>query len=150
MPSAIELIRFRILSGFSVVASRRNWTFMLEESSSTISIPTSLLMELRIFSLSSTGMLVFPFIRIMSYPRRYAPVISATMFSSCGSGYEITTSFEGLSVLFTVIEMVFSFVSISTSVLFSSLFASTHSFGSDTRILLPIFCRRRMNLVNLY
>ena len=119
-------------------------------SSSTISIPTKRLIEFLIFSLSPIGIDVFPLIMITSYPKRYAPVRSATMFSSLGKGYEITISFEGRDSLFAVIVIEFCPVSISTSAFFINWLESTHSFGSETRVLLPIFCRRRMNLVNLY
>ena len=75
--------------------------------------------------------------------------MSAMMFSSSETGYEITTSFGGLLLPDGVIERVFVPVSSSTSSLFPSLLASIQSLGSDTRMLLPIFCRRRMNLVSL-
>ena len=76
-------------------------------------------------------------------------MISAITFSSFETGYDMVTSFGGLLSPDGVIERLFVPVSSSTSSLFSSLFASTHSFGSETRMLLPIFCRRRMNLVSL-
>ena len=57
---------------------------------------------------------------------------------------------DGLCSLFIEMERLFWPVSISTSDLLPNLLASTHSFGSVTRMLLPILCRRRMNLVNLY
>ena len=150
IPSAIELILFSILSGLNVVASKRNCTLTFDASSSTISIPTSLRINPRILSLSSIDIADLPLILIISYPRRYAPVTSALMFSSFATGYSITTSFGGLLLPVGVIEMVPDPVSSSTSSLFSNLFAKTHSIGNDTRMLLPIFCRRRMNLVNLY
>jgi len=75
--------------------------------------------------------------------------MSAMMFSSFETGYDITTSFGVLWSSDNVMERLFGPVSSSTSSLLPSLFASTHSFGSETKILLPIFCRRRMNLVSL-
>ena len=76
-------------------------------------------------------------------------MISAIMFSPFETGYDMVTSFGGLLSPDGVIDRLFEPVSISTSSLFSSLFTSIHSFGNETRILLPIFCRRRMNLVSL-
>ena len=76
-------------------------------------------------------------------------MISAITFSSFVTGYDIVTSFGDLLSPDRVMERLFEPVSNSTSSLFSSLFASIHSFGSETRILLPIFCRRRINLVSL-
>jgi len=75
--------------------------------------------------------------------------MSAMMFSSFETGYGITTSFGVLCSSDNVIERLFGPVSSSTSSLFTSLFASIHSFGNETSMLLPIFCRRRMNLVSL-
>jgi len=75
--------------------------------------------------------------------------MSAITFSSFETGYDMITSFGGLLSPDGVMERLFVPVSSSTSSLFSSLFASIHSFGSETRILLPIFCRRLMNLVSL-
>src|SRR5579885_1804141 len=72
------------------------------------------------------------------------------MFSCFDTGYSIMTSFGGLLFPVGVIDMLLVPVSSSTSSLFSSLFASTHSIGSETSMLLPTFCRRRINLVNLY
>jgi hypothetical protein len=94
-------------------------------------------------------MVDLPLILIISYPRRYAPVIFAITFSSFETGYDIVTSFGCLISPDGVMERLSEPVSISTSSLFSNLFVSIHSFGSETRILLPIFCRRRMNLVSL-
>jgi len=94
-------------------------------------------------------MVDLPLIFIISYPRRYAPVISAIMFSSFETGYDMVTSFGGLLSPDGVIERLSEPVSSSTSSLFSSLFASIHSFGNETKMLLPIFCRRRINLVSL-
>jgi len=112
-------------------------------------MPTNLRIEARIFSLSSIEITVFPLIFIMSYPSRYAPVMCAIMFSAFETGYEITTSFGGLLFRVGVMVTVFVPVSNSTSSLFPSLLASIQSLGNDTRILPPIFCKRRMNLVSL-
>jgi len=112
-------------------------------------MPTNLRMDARIFSRSSIEIVDLPFIFIISYPRRYAPVMSAMMFSSFETGYGITTSFGALWSSDNVMERLFGPVSSSTSSLFPRLFASIHSFGRETKILLPIFCRRRMNLVSL-
>lgn len=95
-------------------------------------------------------MIDFEVMCITSYPKRYAPVISATIFSSLGKGYEITSSFVRRISLFAEIEIVSCPVSNSTCVPLSRLLATTHSFGSETRMLLPILCRRLMNLANLY
>ena len=70
-------------------------------------------------------------------------------FSSFETGYDMVTSFGGLLSPDRVMARLSEPVSTSTSSLFFSLFASIHSLGNDTRILLPIFCRRRMNLVSL-
>ena len=75
--------------------------------------------------------------------------MSAITFSSFETGYDMITSFGGLLSPDGVMERLFVPVSSSTSSLFSNLFASIHSFGNETRILLPIFCRRLMNLVSL-
>ena len=100
-------------------------------------------------SLSFTEIVDLPLILIMSYPSRYAPVMLAAMFSSLESGYSISISLDIFLPSSTVIERLFSKVSIWTCELLTRLWSSTHCFGSDTKILLPIFCRRRVNLDNL-
>jgi hypothetical protein len=107
-------------------------------------------MEPRTLSLSVTEIGDLPMILIISYPKRYAPVMFGTILSPFGSGYDISISFDGLLLCCVLIERLFCVVSISTWALLSSLFASTHSFGSETKMLLPIFCRRRVNVTNLY
>jgi len=59
-------------------------------------MPTSLRIEVLIFSRSSAEITDLPFILMISYPRRYAPVILAIIFSSFETGYDITTSFGSL------------------------------------------------------
>ena len=66
IPSTIELIRFRIFSGLSVVASNKKCTITFDESSSTISMPTNLRIDVLIFSLSSIEMIDLPLILIIS------------------------------------------------------------------------------------
>jgi len=75
--------------------------------------------------------------------------MSAITFSSFETGYDIVTSLCCLISPDGVMERLSEPVSISTSSLFSNLFVSIHSFGNETRMLLPIFCRRLMNLVSL-
>ena len=70
IPSAIELILFRMFCGLTDVSSSKNWTEMFVASSSTISMPTSFLIEARTLSLSATEIGDLPLILIISYPKR--------------------------------------------------------------------------------
>ena len=91
-------------------------------SSSTISIPTSRRMELRIFSRSSAGMEDFDRILMISYPKRYAPVSEAAIFSSFTGGYWISISLEGRIPDPAEIDTEFIPVSTSTSEFFQGHF----------------------------
>ena len=64
------------------------------------------------------------------------------------SGIMTKDNFEERNIKYGVRE--FAMAAIASGLVLSKLFASIHSLGNDTKMLLPIFCRRRVNVVNLY
>ena len=147
MPAAMELIRRSTWSGRTVPMSSKNCIRIREDSSSVISMPTSRLIESRTSSRSVSDMAESDRTVIASYPKRYPPVMSAAMFSPRGSGYGMASS-RSRPRRPAEMATVLAPVSRSTWPPFSSPLASTHSLGSVTSMLFPIFCSFLTNLAN--